>query len=241
MPNILVTTLGHTWEIVPELLGFTNPGQKVREHIKLADGLLGEDGAGFPGFRGFDLAGDEKAGSPADMRQAFMPMMEKCMHFTIHAGEDDKVESIWEAVYHLSAERVGHGLTLSDDPRLMARFRDRKIAVEMCPSSNFQIVGFRDNYLPETKGLKTYPLKKYLDEGLRVTVNTDNPGISRTDFTRELHRAARMTPGGLSLWEILLLIRNSFRAAFVGTDMRNELLRQAELEVIEQIREGLPV
>ena len=213
---------------------------KVYEHIELAQELMGEDGSGFPHLKGFDLAGEEEAGHPADMRQAFMPMMEKCMHFSIHAGEGQKVERIWEAVYHLNAERVGHGLTLLKNPRLMDRFRDRKIAVEMCPSSNFQIVGFRDNYLPESDGMKRYPLKAYLDAGLRVTVNTDNPGISRTDFTRELHRAARLTPGGLSLWEILLLIRNGFRAAFVGTDMRNELLRRAELEIIEQIREGLP-
>ncbi len=214
---------------------------KVHEHIELAQALKGEDGAAYPRFRGFDLAGDEKAGSPADMRRAFMSMMEKCMHFTIHAGEIDSVERIWEAVYQLSAERVGHGLTLGDNPRLMERFRDRKIALEMCPSSNFQIVGFRDNYLPETKELKVYPLKHYLDEGLRVTVNTDNPGISRTDFTRELHRAARLTPGGLSLWEILLLIRNSFRAAFVKSDARHDLLRQAESEIIQRIQEGLPV
>jgi len=214
---------------------------RVYEHIELVDGFLGKDGSGFPGFRGFDLAGDEKAGSPADMRQAFMSMMEKCMHFTIHAGETDTVERVWEAVYHLSAERVGHGLTLEDNPRLMDRFRDRKIAIEMCPSSNFQIVGFRDNYLPETNELKTYPLKRYLEAGLRATVNTDNPGLSRTDFTRELLRAARLTPEGLSLWEILLLIRNSFRAAFVKSDVRHNLLRQVEVEIIEQIQEGIPV
>ena len=214
---------------------------KVHEHIALAQELMGEDGSGFPHLQGFDLAGEEKVGHPVDMRNAFMPMMEKCMHFTIHAGEGERVEGIWEAVYHLNAERVGHGLTLLDSPRLMARFRDRKIAVEMCPSSNFQIVGFRDNYLAKTGTMKTYPLKQYLDEGLRVTVNTDNPGISRTDFTRELHKAARMTPNGLSLWEILLLIRNGFKAAFVGSDGRHELLRQAESEIIHRIREGLPL
>ena len=82
--------------------------------------------------------------------------------------------------------------------------------------------------------------KEYLEEGLRVTVNTDNPGISRTDFTSELHRAARLTPGGLSLWEILLLIRNSFKASFSGSDARHEMLRQAESEIIEFLKEGTP-
>lgn len=129
------------------------------------------------------------------------------------------------------------GLPESAGPSL----RIRKTVLEMCPSGNFQIVGFPDNYLPETGKLEPYPLKQYLDAGLWVTVNTDNPGISRTDFTRELHRAARMTLGGLSLWEILLLLRNSFRAAFIGADARHVLLRKAESEVIELIQEGLPL
>jgi len=174
------------------------------------------------------------------MREAFMPMMEKCMHFTIHAGEIQDVGSIWEAVYHLNAERIGHGLTLKDNPDLLEKFRERNIALEMCPSSNFQIVGFQDNYFAASRNLATYPLKEYLDKGLRVTVNTDNPGISRTDFTNELHRAARLTPGGLSMWELLLLIRNGFKAAFCSRSLRQEKLREAESEVLRLIQEGLP-
>jgi len=83
-------------------------------------------------------------------------------------------------------------------------------------------------------------LKAYLDKGLRVTVNADNPGISRTDFTNELHRGARMTPGGLSVWDILLLIRNGFKAAFSRRPLRQKLLRRAESEILALIREGLP-
>ena len=212
---------------------------KVHEHIELAQGLMGEDGGGFPNFMGFDLAGNEKATNAAQMRDAFMPMMEKCMHFTIHAGETENVGSIWEAVYHLNAERIGHGLTLKDNPDLLEKFRDRNIALEMCPSSNFQIVGFQDSYLPYTGHLAAYPLKEYLNKGLRVTVNTDNPGISRTDSTIEFHRAARLTSGGLSIWDMLLLIRNGFKAAFCRRSLRQEMLRQAEAEILKLIQEGL--
>lgn len=211
---------------------------RVYEHIELAQSLLGRDGSGFPHLRGFDLAGNEAAASPSDMRQAFMPMMERCMHFTIHAGETDDVTRVWEAVYHLSAERIGHGLTLKDNPVLMERFRERGIALEMCPSSNFQIVGFRDNHLPQTAHLPAYPLKTYLDQGLRVTVNTDNPGISRTGMTEELHRAGRLTPGGLSCWEVLLLLRNGFKAAFAQSETRQRVLLEAEAQIIGQLREG---
>jgi len=213
---------------------------KVHEHIELAGELMGGGENDFTSFRGFDLAGDERAGSPSQMREAFMSMMEKCMRFTIHAGETQDVSSIWEAVYHLNAERIGHGLTLRENPDLLERFKDRNIAVEMCPSSNFQIRGFRDNHLPSTDRLEEYPLKEYLDRGLRVTVNTDNPGISRTDFTKELHRAARLTPGGLSLWEILLLVRNGFKAAFCPRSLRQNLIREAETRIIDIIKEGLP-
>jgi len=211
---------------------------KIVEHIELAKSLMGPDGSGFPDLVGFDLAGNEEAGRPSEMRDAFMPMMEKCMHFTIHAGEIQDVSSIWEAVYHLNAERIGHGLTLQDNPDLLEKFRDRNIALEMCPSSNFQIIGFQDNHLPSTGHLATYPLKGYLDKGLRITVNTDNPGISRTDFTRELHRAARLAPEGLSAWDLLLLIRNGFKAAFCKRPVRQKMLREAEAEILGMIQEG---
>jgi len=213
---------------------------KVRQHISLAQSLMAGDGPGFPNLVGFDLAGNEGAGSAGRMRKAFMPMMEKCMHFTIHAGEIQDVGSIWEAVYHLNAERIGHGLTLRDNPGLLKRFRDRSIALEMCPSSNFQIVGFRDNYLPASQGRPVYPLKEYLEKGLRATVNTDNPGISRTDFSRELHRAARLTPGGLSIWDVLLLIRNGFKAGFCNRPVRTTLLREAESEILALLQGVLP-
>jgi adenosine deaminase len=209
---------------------------KVHEHIELAKRLMDGDGSNFPNLRGFDLAGNEKAGSAVQMRDVFMPMMEKCLHFTIHGGEGENVRSIWEAVYHLNAERIGHGLTLKDNADLLERFRDRNIALEMCPSSNFQIVGFQDNYLTSSRKLNIYPLKEYLDKGLRVTVNTDNPGISRTDFTSELHRAARLTPGGLSIWDVLLLIRNGFKSAFCSRSLRQQMLLEAESEILNVIQ-----
>jgi len=211
--------------------------KRVTDHIKLAQRLLAQAKTHDICLTGFDLAGNEQSRKASDMRAAFMPLMHQCMHFTIHAGEDAPVESIWEAVYHLSAERIGHGLTLKQNPALMKKFKDRNIALEMCPSSNMQIKGFQDSYLKQTQHLDTYPLKDYLNEGLRVTVNTDNPGISRTDFTRELHRAARMTPGGLSLWEIFQIIRNGFKVAFTERDIRQQLLLRAETDILALIQD----
>ena len=212
--------------------------ERIKEQIELALAFIA---AGDRLVSGFDLAGSEAALNPEKLRNAFLPLMRECFHFTIHAGEDMDVSSIWGAVYHLNAERIGHGLTLKHNPELMNRFKDRRIGLEMCPSSNYQIVGFRDNYNAQTRELKTYPLKAYLDAGLALSVNTDNPGISRTDWTNELHKAARLTPGGLSLWEVLLLIKNGFKAAFTSRQRRQQMLLTAEQAVIEIVRHGLPV
>lgn len=205
----------------------------LRKNVALAEEILAGDGAAARMLVGFDLAGNEKALEAAKVREAFLPLMERCLHATIHAGEIADASSIWQAVYHLNAERIGHGLTLLENPDLLDRFRDRRIAVEMCPSSNCQIVGFRDSHLPHTASRPDYPLITYLRKGLRVTVNTDNPGISRTDFSREYLRAGRLSPEGLSLWDILLLIRNGFKAAFAGAPRRHDLLRKAENEILQ--------
>lgn len=209
----------------------------IRQHIDLARQVLDMPSVdSMAPLRGIDLAGNEKAGSAYDIQGLLMPMMERCLHVTIHAGETLPAKSVWEAVYILNAERIGHGLTLQEHPELMDKFKDRGIAIEMCPSSNVQIRGFRDSFIPETGGFPEYPLKHYLDHGLRVTINTDNPGISRTDPALELHRACRLTPGGLSMWEILTIIRNGFKASFALRDRRQEVLMQAEEEIIASLK-----
>jgi adenosine deaminase len=211
---------------------------EIQKILQLARALTTAQAEAFRNVRAVDLAGDEQA-CPADrLRSSFLPLMKECIHITIHAGETASAESIWQAVYHLSAERIGHGLTLQENPSLMEKFRDRDIAIEMCPSSNLQIIGFSDNYMPTGDHATVYPLKKYMNAGLRVTVNTDNPGISRTDLSRELLRAARMTSGGLSQWEILQLIRNGFKASFLDRTDKQRLLRGAEKRILALLESG---
>jgi adenosine deaminase len=208
----------------------------VYRHVELAENILKQNTESI--LRGFDLAGDEKARRPSEIREAFLPLMEKCMHFTIHAGENMPAANIWEAVYHLNAERIGHGLTLKENPELMKKFTDSNTTLEMCPSSNFQIGKFRDFMIDSTKKYPLYPLKYYLDQGLKVTVNTDNPGISRTDFTNEILKAARMTENGLSLWEIFILIRNGLKSSFTDMEEKKNLLKNAENEILNLIING---
>ena len=188
-------------------------------------------------FVGFDLAGAETARSPKELREAFETLHKRCLNLTIHAGETANAESIWEAVYYLNADRIGHGLKLLEQPELLNRFVDHRIAVEMCPSSNFQICGFADRAVPKSENLPQYPLTEYLRQGLRVTINTDNPGISRTDLSNEYLKAARMSPDGISRWDILQLINNSFTVTFAPFKLRREMILKAEQLIMELIED----
>ncbi len=205
----------------------------VYRHIELMESIISRGNRYADLLLGFDLAGNENVKSPSQLREAFLPVMDKCMNITIHAGETAPADSIWQAVYSLNAERIGHGLKLNENPNLKKKFLDRGIAIEMCPSSNFQIKGFRDNYYPQqTEQFEQYPLKDYLDYGLKVTVNTDNMGISRTSLSNEYLKAARLSKKGLSIMDILQLVKNGFNTSFASFETKKRLIIDSEKEIL---------
>lgn len=172
-----------------------------------------------------DLAGNEQAKSASDLRGNFLPLLQDCIRITVHAGETEDVQSIWEAVYQLNAERVGHGLRLLERKELLESFAAKKTGIELCPSSNDQIVGFRDK-----PGV--YPLKEYLRRGLKVCLNTDDCGISRTTLSQEFLKAAELC-SGLTLWDCIVLIRNSLVMAFCDTHTKEKLMHTFEDEILK--------
>lgn len=180
---------------------------------------------------GLDLAGDEGTNAPEALVGAFMPAFADCLPLTIHAGEGESADHIWQAAYHLHADRIGHGLTLADHPQLMARFHNRGICLELCPSSNREVVGFADPTYPASQGLPPYPLRQFMQAGLPLALCTDNPAISRTTLAAEFLAAARMSDGGLSLWECLSLMRQSFVHAFLPGAEREVLLKRVDGQI----------
>jgi len=194
----------------------------VHKHIELAEEMLQSNERFRAYFSGFDLAGAEGVKSAEKLRDAFLSIMEECSNITIHAGETKEVESIWEAVYHLNADRIGHGLKLKDNPKLMDKFKNRRITLEMCPTSNDQIIGFNNDY----------PLFDYLERGVRVTVNTDNPGISKTSFSQEFVKVNEISHRKMTQWEAIQLIKNAFSASFSHYDKKQELTMNAEKDII---------
>lgn len=172
---------------------------------------------------GVDLAGFENP----DTRAALFATDFEAVHrvglaVTVHAGENDDAEGIWQAVFKLNARRLGHALHLSQSPDLLRAVAERRIALEMCPYANYQIKGFD---LPDrtTPGaFPPYPLHDYLTRGVAVTVNTDNPGISAADLGDNLRLAAQLCPA-LRRMDLLAMLRHALDAAFVSPSRRTRL------------------
>ena len=204
---------------------------RAREVIELALAAQVE----MPDFiAGLDLAGDERETPPSAIARDFLPAFEACLPLTIHAGEGEAADAIWQAAYHLHADRIGHGLTLGDHPQLAARFRDRGICLELCPSSNREVVGFRDPDFPASAAMPVYPLRSLWDAGLPLTLCTDNPGISQTTLVEEYLTAARMVDG-LSIWDALAMMRQAFIHAFLPSAERERLLKRADAEIYRSV------
>ncbi len=169
---------------------------------------------------GVDLAGFESKETRAALFQAdFEPIHRVGLAVTVHAGENDDAEGIWQAVFKLSARRLGHALHLDAAPDLLRAVADRGIGVEMCPYANLQIVGFGLH-----ENLPLYPLARYLGQGVRVTVNTDNLGISGASLSENLLLLADLCPG-ISRLDLLRLQRNALEAAFIPASVRSRILQ----------------
>jgi adenosine deaminase len=133
------------------------------------------------GVVAFDLAGAEENNPAKDHREAFYHVVNANVAATIHAGEAFGPESIHQALHYCNANRIGHGTRLFEDPVLMQYVNDFRIPLEICLTSNVQTRAVAD--------FEDHPLRLYYDEGLVVTLNTDNRLMSATTVTEEYWRA----------------------------------------------------
>lgn len=245
--NIILTTIDEQrGNLEVGLIFIASRHKKMSEvyrSIELYDKVKKENVLFNKYFHGFDVAGNEEARRPSELREAFMSILKDCINITIHAGEIQDAQSIWEAIYYLNADRIGHGLSLAQsDDTLKKKFLNREIAIELCPSSNFQIVDdktngkFNDYKLNQTSGTD-YPLKEFLRQGFKVTINTDNPGISRTSITNEFIKAAAMCPphDKLSMFDAMQLVKNSIEKSFFPYDIKQKLLNRASATLKEEV------
>jgi adenosine deaminase len=186
--------------------------------LVLAQLALEYKGAGVVGF---DLAGAEEHFPAKKHREAFFLILNNNINCTVHAGEAFGPSSIAQAVHYCGAHRIGHGTRLREDPDLMAYINDHRIALEMCLSSNVQTGA--------VASLQEHPIKYYLDQGLRVTLNTDNRLMSNTDLCKEYGLGMRHC--GLTVHDLEEIVIFGFKSAFLPPKRKAELLRQAIKEM----------
>lgn len=173
------------------------------------------------GVVGFDIAGAEAGFPPTRHLDAFEYLKRENNHFTIHAGEAFGLPSIWQALQWCGADRLGHGVRIIDDievaddgsvtlGRLAAYVRDKRIPLEMCPTSNLQ-TGAADSIAEHPIGL----LRKL---HFRTTVNTDNRLMSGTSMSREFELLTEAF--GYTLDDMQWFTVNAMKSAFIPFDER---------------------
>jgi adenosine deaminase len=184
------------------------------------------------GVVGFDIAGSEAGNPPTRHLAAFQEIAQGNHHITIHAGEAFGLPSIWEAVQMCGCERLGHGvrivedITFAPDGRaqlgyLAAFVRDRRVPLEMCPTSNVNT--------GVAKSIADHPIGLLTRLRYRVTVNTDNRLMSDTSMTKEFE--ALVDAFGYGWDELEWLTMNAMKSAFWPFDQRLRI-------IASQIRPG---
>jgi adenosine deaminase len=177
------------------------------------------------GVVGFDIAGAEAGHPPTRHLDAFERVRRENFHLTIHAGEGFGVPSIWEALQLCGAERLGHGVRIVDDieanvdgpprlGRLADLVRDRRVPLELCPTSNV--------HSGAAPSIEEHPIGLLMDLKFRVTVNTDNRLMSATTLSQEF--AQLVAAFGIGWDRVRRLTINAMKSAFLPFDERVRLL-----------------
>jgi adenosine deaminase len=179
------------------------------------------------GVVGFDLAGGE-LGNPASRHAAaFAYARQHDLACTCHAGEGADAASVREAVHVCGAHRIGHATRLVEDESLTQYVNDRRIALEICLTSNVQTHA--------VESYESHPLREYFDRGMNVVLNTDNRLMSGTTLTDEYAHAARAL--GFDFDELAQIALNGFESAFLPWEEREQLVARARAE-IAALRDG---
>ncbi|MBI5841955.1 MAG: adenosine deaminase [Chloroflexi bacterium] len=178
------------------------------EHIK--DGMVG-----------MDLAGNEAEFSGRPFAGLLKEARQSGLHITIHAGEWGPAENVREAIEELNAERIGHGVRVMEDEEVVALARERCTVFEVCVTSNYQ-----SGVVP---ALTDHPLPRMLNAGLMVTVNTDDPSVSRITLSHEYQHAGEDLNVPLDVLKQCVL--NAAQSAFLADAEKEKLIESLKKEM----------
>lgn len=175
------------------------------------------------GIVALDLAGNEAEFPSKPFYGIFKEAKQAGLHATIHAGEWGPAEHIREAIEELGAERIGHGVRVLEDENVTALTRERQTAFEVCITSNYQ------SGVVET--LEEHPLMKMFEQGINVTINTDDPSISRITLSHEYYNAC----------DALQMPQFTLKERIVAAAQAGFLPGNEKEKLVSQLRDNLQV
>lgn len=170
----------------------------------------------FPCVTGFGLGGDEANFPPKLFKQPYTIAREAGLFCTVHAGEFAAASGMIEAIENLPIQRIGHGVNAIYSPETMNLLKERKIALEICPSSNIFLGLFKD--------MASHPLPKFMEAGIQLSINSDDPPFMSTTLAEEYRRVQKAYQ--YSDAEMQNISKMAIESAFVDEDTRKQLLAQ---------------
>ncbi|MCX4864099.1 adenosine deaminase [Streptomyces sp. NBC_00257] len=195
---------------------FDIPGEAgleaAEETARLAVDLLPE------GLVSFGLGGPEIGVERPQFKPYFDRAIAAGLHSVPHAGETTGPETVWDALTHLRAERIGHGTSSVQDPKLLAHLAEHRIPLEVCPTSNIATRAVAD--------IEQHPVREMVDAGVLVTINSDDPPMFGTDLNNEYAVAARL----LALDErgLASLAKNAVEASYLDAAGKRTLAAEID-------------
>lgn len=173
------------------------------------------------GLFGLDLAGNEAEFKSTPFRDIFKEAKQSGLHITIHAGEWGPAENVRDAIENLGAERIGHGVRVLEDEAVAGLAKERGTVFEVCVTSNFQsgVVNVLENH----------PLPRMIESGLKVTVNTDDPSVSRITLSNEFQIALEKLNVSMDVLKKSVIL--AAEASFLPDAEKTELVQNLKKEL----------
>ena len=171
------------------------------------------------GVGAVDLAGAESLYPNEGFVKVFEYVKENNIPFTLHAGEAAGANSVWSAL-DMGARRIGHGVRSYEDDSLLAELAKRKIALELCPTSNLNTKVF--------DSLDRYPIDAFIRAGVSITVNTDNMSVSNTTLAKEFEKLSKVY--SFTETELLNIVKTSISASFA-----NDVIKQKAFDRVDSL------
>src|SRR6266853_1514373 len=163
------------------------------------------------------IGGDEDRGPAEWFRDLYKKAAENGLRLTAHAGETTGPESVWGAL-NIGAERIGHGLAAARDPELLEIMAQKQVPVELCITSNLRTGACKE--------LQEHPVRKFFDEGLMITLSTDDPAMFQTSLNKEYEIAQKEF--SFSEEHLRELARNSIEASFLPVEKKLRFMQQID-------------